>query len=236
MASPPRHWRALIIGFVLVALGLTGAGVGSTLAFEWPFEQVASAATIEPIPQPSSPTTTAPAPEPTTSPSPGTATAEPKKQKKPKAATKTRKARHVPAEPRDDGHGKRIVYDKALMTVWLVDADDAVVARFPVVGRPDRPAAGTYHVYSKSKSTANTEQRLTFEYMTRFAWGTNDSGTSIGFHTIPRSYNGVPLHGEELLGLPLGSGGCVRMSTDSAKLIYKFAKKGTPVVVLPQTL
>ena len=223
----------------MAALVLTGAGVGSMLAFDWPFGQPASASTIEPIPTvpATTPAPTAPSASPSETSAPATtASAKKAKPKKPKAATKTRKARHVPVLPRDGGQGKRIVYDKALMTVWLVDNDESVVARFPVVGRPDRPAAGTYHVYSKSKSTANAEQRLKFDYMTRFAWGTNDSGTSIGFHTIPRSYSGVPLHGEELLGLPLGSGGCVRMATKNAKLVYKFAKKGTPVVVLAQTL
>ena len=83
--------------------------------------------------------------------------------KKPKAASKTRKARNVPERPRDRHHGKRIVYDKALMTVWLMDADDNVVARYPVVGRWDRPKAGTYHVMSKSPMSYNPESKVTFE-------------------------------------------------------------------------
>ncbi|MFM8514863.1 MAG: L,D-transpeptidase [Actinomycetota bacterium] len=129
---------------------------------------------------------------------------------KPVPATRTRKARHVPAYPaRSREQGKRIVYDKQLMTIWLIDAGERVVARYPVVGRTDRPAAGVYRVYSKSPSSANREQQLTFRNMVRFARGSN-TGAAIGFHDIPRTYDGRRIHGEDKLGLPLGQGGSVR--------------------------
>ena len=109
--------------------------------------------------------TAAPAsPSASTSTSMGTSisTAPQAKVRTPKPATKTRKARHVPAYPLDGGKGRRIVYDKALMTVWIVGKDDRVVARYPVVGRWDRPLAGKYRIYSKSPSSYNTESRASF--------------------------------------------------------------------------
>lgn len=152
--------------------------------------------------------------------------------KPPVPATRTTKARNVPAYPSSSKErGKRVVYDKSLMTIWLIDGRENVVARFPVVGRPDRPAAGAYRVYSKSEQSANPIQKLTFKNMVRFARGPN-TGAPIGFHDIPRTYDGRPMHGEDWLGLPLGSGGCVRMSTAASEQVYAFAGIGTTVEVL----
>lgn len=151
---------------------------------------------------------------------------------KPIPASRTRKARHVPAYPRlSTERGKRIVYDKDLMTIWLIDASERVVARYPVVGRTDRPAVGVYRVYSKSPSSANREQELTFRNMVRFARGPN-TGAAIGFHDIPRTYDGRRIHGEDVLGLPLGRGGCVRMSDEASQAVYDFAPVGTTVEVV----
>jgi len=123
------------------------------------------------------------------------------------------------------------VYDKELMTIWLIDSTERVVARYPVVGRTDRPAVGTYRVYSKSPYSANREQKLTFKNMVRFARGSN-TGAAIGFHDIPRTYDGRRIHGEDVLGLPLGRGGCVRMSDEASQAVYKFAPVGTVVEVV----
>jgi len=151
---------------------------------------------------------------------------------KPIPASRTRKARNVPAYPtRSKEQGKRIVYDKELMTIWLIDSTERVVARYPVVGRTDRPAVGTYRVYSKSPSSANREQKLTFKNMVRFARGPN-TGAAIGFHDIPRTYDGRRIHGEDVLGLPLGMGGCVRMSDEASEAVYEFAPVGTVVEVV----
>jgi lipoprotein-anchoring transpeptidase ErfK/SrfK len=157
---------------------------------------------------------------------------KPKKPKKPKPATRERKAKHVPEYPRDDNTGRRIVYDKALMTVWLVNKKDEVVGRFPVVGRWDRPVKGEYKIYSKSPSSRNIESRVTFNYMTRFAYG-NDKKTPIGFHDIPKYADGRMMHGIDQLGLPIASGGCVRLAPEDAKKLYKWSKVGDRVIVLP---
>ena len=150
----------------------------------------------------------------------------------PIGATRTTKALNVPEYPAKSLlRGKRIVYDKALMTIWLISEDEQVVALYPVVGRPDRPSSGNYRVYSKSPSSANRLQELTFKNMVRFARGPS-TGAPIGFHDIPRTYDGRPIHGENVLGLPIGTGGCVRMSTDASEQVYEFAGIGTAVEVI----
>jgi hypothetical protein len=154
------------------------------------------------------------------------------KVKAPKPASKTKKAKNVPERPRDKHTGKRIVYDKALMTVWLMDANNQVVARYPVVGRWDRPAKGTYHIFSKSKKAFNPNSKVTFNNMVRFTYGP-DTHSAIGFHAIPRYYDGTMMHSTKQLGLAIARGGCVRLSEKASRAVYKFLKVGDLVVVLP---
>lgn len=156
----------------------------------------------------------------------------PAKYKKPKPATRERKAKNVPERPLDGKKGRRIVYDKSLMHVWIMDKDDSVVARFPIVGRWDRPVKGTYKIYSKSDRSGNPNSGVTFDHMTRFAYG-NDGKTPIGFHSIPKYYDGRMMHSEDQLGLPVATGGCVRMAAEDAEFLYDWAKIGDKVVVLP---
>ena len=130
--------------------------------------------------------------------------------------------------PARSGSGLRIVYSRALMHVWLVNRANKVLRDFPVTGRPDWPRPGRYRVYSKSLHTSNPHYHLVFDYMTRFAYGRH---ARIGFHTIPRR-NGHFIQPVSTLGQPLGLGGCVRMATVNARLIYRWAKIGTRVVVL----
>jgi hypothetical protein len=241
VASPLRSARALVsrnrlaTGVIagVVAAGLLTATLVPAMASarvsaEDPISTPAPTTSAAPV------TPTAPAPTPTASePAVAVPVAEkPKKPKKPKPASATRKARNVPEFPRDKHTGKRLVYDKALMTVWLMNKDNEVVARYPVVGRFDRPAKGVYKVYSKSPKSGNPFSKVTFNYMVRFAWGL-DSTASIGFHDIPMYYDGTMMHSQKQLGLAIARGGCVRLSPEAAKHIYRFAKIGTKVVVLP---
>ena len=153
---------------------------------------------------------------------------------KPRPASRTKKAKWVPAYPNDLLHAgtKRVVYDKALMTVWLIKADNTVVARYPVVGRWDRPKAGTYHVFSKSTKAFNPNSKVTFNHMVRFTYGP-DTKSAIGLHAIPKYYDGTMMHSTKQLGLAIARGGCVRLSEEAAAAVYKFAKVGTLIVVLP---
>jgi lipoprotein-anchoring transpeptidase ErfK/SrfK len=131
----------------------------------------------------------------------------------------------------DGGSGRRIVYDKSLMTVWVMNSRDDVVYRFPIVGRWDRPRAGEYRIYSQSEKSGNPYSRVTFDHMTRFTYG-NDGKTPIGFHSIPIYYDGRMMHGIDQLGLPVATGGCIRMHANDAEALYRWAKIGDRVVVL----
>lgn len=207
-----RSARAGLVGLVL-ATGLA-IGAGSALAAPMPAEDAPTDVVVTEVP-----VTTGP-------------DAEPAKPKKPKPATMTRQARNVPERPRDRHTGKRIVYDKALMTAWLMNKRNEVVARYPVVGRWDRPAKGTYRVFSKSPRSHNPYSRVTFDHMVRFTYGP-DTKSPIGFHSIPRYYDGRRMHPVSSLGLPIARGGCVRLSEKAAAEVYDFLDVGDLVVVLP---
>jgi hypothetical protein len=181
------------------------------------------------------PATVAQTPATQTTPAPSSASpapTAPAKPKKIKPASKTKKAKNVPERPRDTHTGKRIVYDKALMTVWLMDKDNEVVARYPVVGRFDRPVKGTYRVFSKSKQSNNPNSKVTFNNMVRFTYGP-DTKSAIGFHSIPKYYDGKMMHSEDQLGMAIARGGCVRLSEEASRAVYKFLNVGDLVVVLP---
>jgi lipoprotein-anchoring transpeptidase ErfK/SrfK len=227
MASPPARHRALTAALTpgRIAAAILVVVAALSLVAAWMIPVAASADAYVPAAAVASPSSG--------STDDAAAPAAPVKHKKPVAATRTSKAKHVPDYPRDDKHhGKRIVYDKALMTVWLIDKHDLVVARYPVVGRFDRPAKGTYHVFSKSPKAYNPNSKVTFNWMNRFTFGP-DTKSPIGFHAIPRYYNGKPMHSTKQLGLAIARGGCVRLSEEAAKVVYDFLKVGDLVVVLP---
>jgi len=183
---------------------------------------------------PAPPTSTsAPTNEGTSAPEIPAPSATPTSTHRPRSASRTKKAKWVPIYPNDLLHAgtKRVVYDKALMTVWLIKADNTVVGRFPVVGRWDRPSAGTYRVFSKSTTGNNPNSGVTFNHMVRFTYGP-DTKSPIGLHSIPRYYNGKLMHSVNQLGLAIARGGCVRLSEQGAAQVYKFARVGTLIVVL----
>jgi lipoprotein-anchoring transpeptidase ErfK/SrfK len=131
--------------------------------------------------------------------------------------------------PAHSGSGRRIVYDRAQQRVWAIDAHGQIVNTHRVSGRLHSPAAGTYHVYSRSRSTYSIDNpAVIWNYMVRFAKG--PGGGNIGFHEIPTK-RGRPLQSTAQLGQPL-SAGCVRQSHADALWIWNWAGVGTKVVVL----
>jgi lipoprotein-anchoring transpeptidase ErfK/SrfK len=131
--------------------------------------------------------------------------------------------------PAHSGSGRRIVYDRGQQRVWAIDAQGRVVNTHRVSGRLHEPAAGTYRVYSRSKSTYSIDNpAVTWNYMVRFAKG--PGGGNIGFHEIPTK-RGRPLQSTAQLGQPLSSG-CVRQSHADALWVWNWAGVGTKVVVL----
>jgi lipoprotein-anchoring transpeptidase ErfK/SrfK len=135
-----------------------------------------------------------------------------------------------PLLPANSGVGRRVVYQNKLQWVWVVDANNKVREAMPVSGRRGVPKPGEYRVTSQSLRSYSLDfEGVWFVNMTRFAFG--PAGGNIGFHAIPTK-DGKVLQTEEQLGTFQGSG-CIRMAPDDAKLIFKFATRGTKVVVLP---
>jgi lipoprotein-anchoring transpeptidase ErfK/SrfK len=133
------------------------------------------------------------------------------------------------ALPSHSGSGRRIVYSERAAHLWVVGADGSVIRDYPVTGRVGRPKPGSYHVYAKSTVAINPGEKLRFEYMVRFAVGI--TGARIGFHTIPRYYDGVPIQKDSQLGTAIGAGGCVRQSRADAVWLYDWSRVGDTVVV-----
>jgi lipoprotein-anchoring transpeptidase ErfK/SrfK len=126
------------------------------------------------------------------------------------------------------GSGRRVVYSKNRMRVWIIDANNETVRTYRVSGRMGQPDPGVYHVYSRSSYTCAIDHpNICMRMMVRFATG--PGGGNIGFHEIPKR-DGVPLQSDSQLGQPL-SGGCVRQATDDAVYMWGFAGIGTTVVV-----
>jgi lipoprotein-anchoring transpeptidase ErfK/SrfK len=234
-----------VAGAAALVLGVVG---GASAVINAPATSVGSAAAagllVDDAAHPAAPSKSHPAAAPS-APSAPAATAKPAPAKvvnasAPVPATPETKAQNVPADPpAGSGTGRRIVYSKALMTLWIVASDGHTVRRYPVVGRWDRPAKGTYHVYSMSTDSMNEHSKVTFKYMVRFAWGPRTEA-SIGFHTIPVYYEahdgnaaGTRMHGIDQLGLPIAAGGCVRQADADARFLYHWVHVGDTVVVLP---
>jgi hypothetical protein len=132
--------------------------------------------------------------------------------------------------PADSGIGRRIVYDLTDQMVWLVDADETILANYLVSGRAGWPVPGTYSVFSKSpRTTAFLGNGITMRWMVRFA---KTDKTNIGFHDLPRYADGRTMQTEDELGTAL-SGGCVRQKYSDAVRMYRWADVGTTVVVTP---
>ncbi|MBI1376252.1 MAG: hypothetical protein GC157_02035 [Frankiales bacterium] len=184
-----------------------------------------AAASSAPVARPA-PTTRAAAalvPDPLP-PRPGSARLTTARHRPPPAYRPTRRL------PSGSGTGRRIVYAERSAHVWIVDAHGAVVRDYPVTGRIGRPRPAVYHVYSMSRTAVNPGEKLRFDLMVRFAYGV--TGARIGFHTIPRTYAGVPIQGENQLGQAIGAGGCVRQRRVDAEFLYSWVRIGDTVVVL----
>lgn len=151
---------------------------------------------------------------------------------RPSAATIAAARAYKPTRklPANSGVGRRIVYSQHRGHVWVVGADGLVVRDYPVTGRIGRPSPGSYRVFSKSPTAVNPTAKVRFDLMVRFAHGI--TGAAIGFHTIPRWYDGRPIQRVDQLGQMIGAGGCVRQSKADARWLYRWASVGDRVVVL----
>lgn len=136
----------------------------------------------------------------------------------------------APPLPPNSGTGRRIVFERAGQRVWAVDKDGTIIRSWLVSGsRYNNELPGTHKVYSKSEITTAWNGKAFLKLMVR--WLKTDIG-AIGFHQIPvHRDDGTVYQTEEELGTRL-SGGCQRQAKEDAEFLWKFAKIGTPVVVV----
>jgi hypothetical protein len=144
------------------------------------------------------------------------------------ATTAPKPAVH-PVVPARSGTGRRIVYSERVpQHIWLVNADGSVARDFAASGRVNWPRTGTFRVFSKSLRSNNARYGVTFRWMVRFTIG---HASAIGFHSIPRYYNGRPMQSVAQLGQAVGKGGCPHSADANAQFLYTWAHIGTRVVV-----
>jgi lipoprotein-anchoring transpeptidase ErfK/SrfK len=134
-----------------------------------------------------------------------------------------------PRVPHQSGTGRRVVYSISRQRVWLIGGAGRVRHTYLVSGRLSQPEPGHYRVYSRSRWTSSTVSDESMQYMVRFTHGEN-TGTPIGFHSIPRDRDGHPAQSIDDLGKPL-SHGCIREWLRDAAFLWHFAPVGTKVVV-----
>lgn len=146
----------------------------------------------------------------------------------PRTEKKTTTSTSSTALPTGTGSGRRVVFSEETQRVWLVGADDKVVATYLVSGSvTDNLQPGKYDVYSKSRWAVGVDDSGVMQYFVRFAHGPN---AAIGFHSIPTK-NGDPLQTVAQLGTPQ-SHGCIRQKLTDAERMWDFAGVGTDVVVV----
>ncbi|MGY9074047.1 MAG: L,D-transpeptidase [Acidimicrobiales bacterium] len=133
-----------------------------------------------------------------------------------------------PPIPAHVGTGQRIIYSNSDQRIWLIEADGRVFDSYLVSGKYLDPLPGTYAVFSKSRYAFAGHDGITMDHMVRFAHGRR---LAIGFHSIPKYGNGVPMQTVEQLGT-YRSSGCVRQRPDQAERLFAWAPIGTPVIVL----
>ena len=136
----------------------------------------------------------------------------------------------APAVPEDSGSGRRVVFDMGDQRVWLVGrraGEDVALRTYLVSGSvTDNLDPGTYSVYSRSRQAWGVDDSGSMRYMVRFAHGTR---AAIGFHDIP-VLDGELVQTRDQLGSPQ-SHGCIRQWRPDARALWRFAPRGTKVVV-----
>jgi lipoprotein-anchoring transpeptidase ErfK/SrfK len=137
-------------------------------------------------------------------------------------------SRSPAALPSGTGTGRRVVFSESAQRVWLVGANNGVLASYLVSGSlTDNLHPGTYSVYSRSRWAVGVDDSGVMQYFVRFTRGNN---APIGFHSIPTK-NGTPLQTIAQLGTPR-SHGCIRQKLADAQRMWAFAPVGTRVVVV----
>ena len=136
----------------------------------------------------------------------------------------------VRAAPLQSGSGRRVVISQRQNWIWLIGANNQVLAQGGVVDNPGELHHGTYRTGSYCGRAArvrqNTSGSLWLDNFVRFA------PCGFGFHRIPRyKSSGRQMHADHLLGTNLAqSHGCIRLSASVARRIWTFTASGRTAV------
>lgn len=123
--------------------------------------------------------------------------------------------------PDHSGTGRHVVYALQRQRVWLVGADGDVLRTYEVWPSTVDPEPGSYAVTSRSAQVTGSDGEPV-EHVVRF---TSVQGTTIGFSAA--------LDGSAPDLDPAKKTGGVREKRDDGTAMWKFAKAGTKVVVVP---
>ena len=120
--------------------------------------------------------------------------------------------------------GKAIIADLTSMKIQLVsdgivEKEIEILAKGKEGSRYETPI-GTYKVITKEENHKITVRDIYMPYSMQF-FG------NFFIHGRPYYSNGTPLQDGD-------SGGCIRLSTENAKIVYDFAKVGTSIFIMEQ--
>jgi hypothetical protein len=134
----------------------------------------------------------------------------------------------TPKVPAHSGHGRRVVFYQSEQLEWLVSSDGAVKRSNHVTGsNRDNVQPGVYAVKSRTRFARTYRGGGTLEYFVKFTQGRT---AAIGFHAVTVLKNGRLVYTRSDLGTA-HTPGCVEAWRIDAQALWKFAPKGTSVVV-----
>lgn len=127
------------------------------------------------------------------------------------------------------------VIDRARQRAWLCKRG-RVQHVFPVTTAVSQPEPGTYTVYAKEVQTTSGfgDRPSKLDRFVAFTYGKN-TDARIGFHAIPRYFDGTLAQTPESVGSPQmfgDSSGCVRALPDDAVRIWELLAIGDEVRVI----
>jgi hypothetical protein len=136
----------------------------------------------------------------------------------------------VRAAPLQSGSGRRVVISQRQNWIWLIGANNQVLAQGGVVDNPGELHRGTYRTGSYCGRAARVRQNssgsLWLDHFVRFA------PCGFGFHRIPRAKaGGRQIHPDWYLGTDLStSHGCIRLSSAMSQRVWDFTAAARTVV------
>lgn len=136
--------------------------------------------------------------------------------------------------PRHSGTGRRIVISQHQNWVWLIGPAGRVVTQGGMVDNSSELHRGGYATGSycgraaRIRKNSTTSNQVWLDNFVRFA------PCGFGFHRIPTyKSNGHQMHPDWFLGTDFArSHGCIRLSRELSRRVWRFTSRRTPVRVV----